>query len=65
MIENKLRVDAESRGVGRGWARWGMGIKEGTCCDEHWVMYGIVESLYYTPEINITQYVNYTGIKTK
>ena len=34
-----------------------MGIKEGTC-DEHWVMYGHVESLNCMPEINITQYVN-------
>ena len=40
------------------------GIKECTC-DKHWVMYGSVESLYYTPETNITLYVNYTGIKTK
>ena len=42
-----------------------MEIKECTCCDEHWVMYGSVESLYYTPESNITLYVNYTGIKMK
>ena len=34
-----------------------LGIKECTCCDEHWVMYGIGESLYYTPETNITLYV--------
>ena len=26
------------RGVGD-WARLVMGIKEGTCCDEHWVLY--------------------------
>ena len=31
--------------------------------DEHWVMYGIVESMYCTPETNITLYVNYTQIK--
>ena len=31
-----------------------MQIKEGTCCDEHQVMYGIVESLYCTPETNVT-----------
>ena len=30
---------------------------------EHWVMYKIDESLYWTPETNITFiYVNYTGI---
>ena len=28
-------------------------------------MHGIVESLYGTPETNITLYVNYTGIITK
>ena len=42
-----------------------MGIKEGICHDEHWVMYGSVESLYLTPKINMTLYVNYTGIKIK
>ena len=36
-IENKLRV---ARGeVGGGWAEWMMGIKVGTCCDEHRVFY--------------------------
>ena len=34
--ENKLRVDG---GWGRG-AKWMMGIGEGTCWDEHWVLYG-------------------------
>ena len=28
-------------------------------------MYGIVESLYYIPETNITLYVKYTGVKQK
>ena len=37
-------------------------IKKYTYHDEHRVMYRIVESLYYTPETNITLYVNYTGI---
>ena len=32
----------------------GKGIEEGTCRDEHWVMYGIVESLYGTAETDIT-----------
>ena len=36
-----------------------MGIKEGTC-NEHWVWYGSVESLYCTLEINITLYVNWS-----
>ena len=42
-----------------------MGVKEYTYRDEHWVMYGIVESLHCTPETNVTLYVNYTGIKIK
>ena len=32
-IENKLSVNG---GKGRGWDRWMMVIKEGTCYDEHW-----------------------------
>ena len=44
-------------GVGR-WARWMMGIKEGTCYDEHWVLYVSDESLNSTPETNIVLYVN-------
>ena len=41
------------------------GIKEYTYHDEHWVIYRIVESLYCTPETNMTLYVKYTGIKIK
>ena len=37
----------------------GDGDKEYTC-DEHWVICGIAELLYCTPEANITLYVNYT-----
>ena len=37
---------------------WGMGIKEGTCCDEHWTLYVIDESLNSTPETNHALYVN-------
>ena len=40
-----------------GWARWVMGIKEGTCYDEHWVLYlSDDESHNSTPETN-TLYV--------
>ena len=39
-----------------------MVIKGGRGCDEHQVMYGTVESLYYTPETNRTLYVNDTEI---
>ena len=38
-----------------------MEIKEYTY-DEHWVMYRIVESLYCTPETNITLDINYISI---
>ena len=45
------------REVGGGWAKWVMGIKEGTC-DEHWVLYTTDKSLNSTPETNNTLYVN-------
>ena len=41
-----------------GWAKWVMGIKEGTCWDEHWVLYVSDESLNSTPETNTILYVN-------
>ena len=41
-----------------GWAKWAMGIKEGTCWDEHWVLHVSDESLNSTPEIIIALYVN-------
>ena len=44
----------------------GMGkivIQECTYHDEHRVMYRIVETLYHTPETDITLYVNYTRIE--
>ena len=44
--------------VGGGWARWVIGTKEGTCYDEHWVLYVSDESLNFTPKTNITLYVN-------
>ena len=43
--------------MGGGWAKWIMGIKEGTW-DEHGVLYVSDESLNSTPETNITLYVN-------
>ena len=42
----------------RGWTRWVMGIKEGTCWDENWVLHISDESLDLTPETNTTRYVN-------
>ena len=35
-----------------------MDIKEGTCYDEHWVLYVSDESLNSTSETNIALYVN-------
>ena len=37
---------------------WVMGIKEGTSCNEHWVLYATIESLDSTSETNNTVYVN-------
>ena len=53
----------EQEGVG-GWVKQVMEIKECTC-DEHWVMYEIVESVCCIPETNITLNGNSTGIKIK
>ena len=41
-----------------GWARWVLGVKEGTLCDDHWVLYVGDESLASTPETNITVNIN-------
>ena len=38
------------REVGGGWAKWVMGIKEGTCWDGRRVLYGRDESVNSTPE---------------
>ena len=37
--------------MGERWARWGLGIKEGTC-GEHWVLDVSDKSLHSTPETN-------------
>ena len=47
-----------SRGRVGGWVKQMLEIKEYTCCDKHWVMYGTVESPYCRPETNITLYAN-------
>ena len=36
---------------------WVMGIKEGKCCDEHWVFYGTNELLNTTSKTNYVLYV--------
>lgn len=44
--------------VGRKWARWVMGIKEGSFCDAHWVLFLSEVSLNSTPQTNTALYVN-------
>ena len=44
--------------VAGGMGEIGDGVKDCTCWDEHKVMYGTAESLYSTPETNITLYIN-------
>ena len=44
--------------VDGGETRWVMGIKGGTCCDEHRVFYADNESLNSTPETNSILYGN-------
>ena len=62
-MENTLMV---TRGeVLGGWGKQVMGMKEGTCCDEHGVMYGSAASLYCTPETNITPCVSILEFKNK
>ena len=34
-----------------------MGIKKGTCCDEHWVLHTTNESLNTTSKTNVVPYV--------
>ena len=50
--------------MGRGWDRWAMGIKEGTC-DEYWVLYVSEESMNSTPETNTGLHVKYLKFKLK
>ena len=49
-LRNKLRV-LEGRVVG-GWVSLVVGIKEGTCGDEHWVLYATNESLNISSKTN-------------
>ena len=41
-----------------GWGKRVMGIKEGTCWDEHWLLYVRDGSLGSIPEAKTTLYVN-------
>ena len=55
--ENKLRVD----GGGGAWERekWVMGIEEGTCWDEHWVLYVSDEPWESAPQTKSIPYTLY------
>ena len=41
--------------------KWVMGIEEGTCWDEHWVLYVSDESQESTPKTKSTLYTLYVG----
>ena len=53
-LVNKLRA-SEGRGMGE-WERPVMGIKEGTYCMMHWVLYAANESLNFTSETRCILY---------
>ena len=44
--------------MGGGWVKCVMGVKRGTGCDEHWILYVSDELLNSTPETNVILYVN-------
>lgn len=57
MILNRKYLSPEGRRVGK-WEKQVTGIKEYTCHDEQRVINRNVQSLDFTPETNITMYVN-------
>ena len=52
LLNTKNRLGVAREEIGRG-----LGIKEGTFWDKHWLSYVSDESLGSTPEINTTLYV--------
>ena len=48
----------QTEGFGGEWDRLVMGIKEGTYCREHWVLYANNESWNTTPKIKDVLYGN-------
>ena len=60
ILNYREHTDGHQRGGGGGWGKQVMGMKVRTCRDEHQVMDGSDESLYCTPETNITLCVNYS-----
>ena len=54
ILNSRGQTDCYQRGGCReGLVKLMMRIKEGSCHDEHWVMYESVESQYCMPETNI------------
>ena len=50
--------------MGEGWRgreKWVVGIEEGTCWDEHWVLYVSDESWESIPEAKSTMYMLYAS----
>lgn len=56
-LKFREQIEGWWREGGGEWARWEMGIKEGTCYDEYWVLYVSGESQNCTLEINIALYI--------
>ena len=50
ILNDKAQTEGWWMGVSEEWAKWLTGTKEGTCCDEYWVLYVSDESLNSTPE---------------
>ena len=57
--ENKLRVDRGLGVGGQGAGKWVMVTEEGTCWDEHWVLYVSDGSWESTPKTKSTPYTLY------
>ena len=52
----KVATEAQEGWGPEGQGRWMMGTEEGTCWDEHWVLYVSDESQESTPEAKSTLY---------
>ena len=57
-LNDRIQTMGSWREVSGRWARWVMVTKEGTCFEEHWVLYISDSSLSSTPEANIALYVS-------
>ena len=58
ILKDREQTECWWREEGVRWARLVMGIKMGTCCDEHRVLYVSDESVNFTPETSIVLYAN-------